>query len=217
MILEKMDDFFNKRVSDYEQHMMKEVDGASEFYRKTAELIPAKTSFHLLDLGCGTGLELDEIFKKNPAVCVTGLDLAKDMLEKLKEKHIDRLDHMNLICANYFDYDFGENTFDAALSVETLHHYTHQEKIRLYQKIAKSLKQDGFYIETDFVAETEAQEDLGFKELDRIRKKSKSCILYHYDTPCTVKNQIDMLKTAGFSSVEKIWQKTNTAILLAKK
>ena len=53
------------------------------------ELIPDKAST-LLDLGCGTGLELDEIFKTHPAMKVTGIDLTKAMLEALNTKHPDK-------------------------------------------------------------------------------------------------------------------------------
>ena len=40
----------------------------------------------LLDLGCGTGLELDRVFARWPELAVTGVDLCAAMLEKLREK-----------------------------------------------------------------------------------------------------------------------------------
>lgn len=218
MNLEEMSSFFNNRVNDYEEHMLKNVDGADKYYIKTAKLIPSGSELKLLDLGCGTGLELDEIFKNNPTVKVTGVDMAKDMLEKLRQKHSDKLDQINLINDNYFNYDMGEGIYDVALSVETLHHFTHKEKIDLYIKILKSLKETGFYIETDYVASNQEEEDYYFNENKRIRSElgiTKG--FYHYDTPCTADNQIQMLYNAGFKSVEKVWQHKNTVILLAKK
>ncbi|WP_367355490.1 trans-aconitate 2-methyltransferase [Atribacter sp.] len=50
-----------------------------------AELLP-ETVVNLLDLGCGTGLELDEIFKIRPNIKVTGVDLSKAMLGILNKK-----------------------------------------------------------------------------------------------------------------------------------
>ena len=38
---------------------------------------------------------------------------------------------------------------------------------------------------------------------------------YHYDTPCTVNNQITMLKQAGFSEVVQKFRIENTTILCA--
>lgn len=40
---------------------------------------------------------------------------------------------------------------------------------------------------------------------------------YHYDTPCTVTNQIAMLKKGGFERVEMVFRIGNTTILAACK
>lgn len=80
----------------------------------------------LLDLGCGTGLELDEIFKCFPQLEVTGIDLTLEMLLKLREKHSDK--HMDLIHASYFDCDLGVHRYDAVVSFQTMHHFTHSKK-----------------------------------------------------------------------------------------
>ena len=215
MPLEEMGSFFNARIDGYEAHMLQE---GNEGYVKTAKLIPTTKGLKLLDLGCGTGLELDEIFKVNPTVQVTGIDLAEKLLEKLNQKHAARKSQLNLILADYFEYNFGENTFDVALSVQTLHHFSHEEKIGLYKKIYVSLQQAGFYIESDYMAPTQEFEDFHFAENKRIRAEQGITEgFYHYDTPCTVENQIGMLKKAGFSKVEKIGQHGNGAILTARK
>jgi len=39
-----------------------------------------------LDLGCGTGLELDFIFARAPNARVTAIDISSEMLAKLKAK-----------------------------------------------------------------------------------------------------------------------------------
>ncbi|MDS0526037.1 class I SAM-dependent methyltransferase [Clostridium sp. SHJSY1] len=218
MRLEEMGSFFNERANIYENHMMNNVDGADKYYIETAKLIPKNKGIKLLDLGCGTGLELDEIFKINPTIQVIGVDVAKDMLKKIKEKHKDKISQINLINGSYFDYDMGEGVFDVALSVQTLHHFTHEEKEYLYKKIFKSLKKDGFYIETDYMAPTQEYEDYYFKEKERIILEAKlSDGFYHYDTPCTVENQTKVLLNTGFKCVEKVFQFGNTVILVAKK
>lgn len=60
--LEEMSNFFTERVSTYEEHMAR-WNGA---YRSMAERIPDNCG-SLLDLGCGTGLELNAILKRFPA------------------------------------------------------------------------------------------------------------------------------------------------------
>ena len=84
-MLEKMNDFFTARVDGYDEHMKSNIEGASDFYRYTAEMLPNDAGAKVLDLGCGTGLELEEFFKANPNASVTGIDLTKAMLDELKD------------------------------------------------------------------------------------------------------------------------------------
>ena len=214
--LESMSDFFTARVEGYDEHMLANVGGCKEGYRKMAELVPETTKC-LLDLGCGTGLELDEIFKTLPDISVTGIDLTQSMLDKLKEKHPDK--SLELICGDYFTEKFETDKYDCAVSFQTMHHFTHEKKIRLYEKIRKALTQSGCYIECDYMVVAQEEEDHWFAENERIRKAQDipADAFYHYDTPCTIDNQIRLLKAAGFSSVEKVFRVENTTILVARK
>ena len=81
-----MDDFFTARVDGYDEHMKCNIEGASSFYEFTASLLPKENTANVLDLGCGTGLELEEYFSVNPNAKVTGIDLTEAMLESLKVK-----------------------------------------------------------------------------------------------------------------------------------
>ena len=56
--LEKMDDYFAARVEGYDDHMRTNIEGSSQFYAYTASLLPQEPDSRVLDLGCGTGLEL---------------------------------------------------------------------------------------------------------------------------------------------------------------
>lgn len=208
-----MDSFFTKRVDEYENHMMENVDGCKDGYIKLAELIPQDCKT-MLDLGCGTGLELKEIFKKIPNLSVTGVDLTRAMLDKLKSNFSDK--NINLICGSYFDVDFGINKFDCAISFQTMHHFKHEEKIKLYKKIHSALKSDGMYIECDYMVKNQNEEDFYFAELERMRKEENITEneFVHYDTPCTVENQIKMFMAAGFRESKKVWQVGNTVIIV---
>ena len=161
MPLEPMDSFFAARVEGYDEHMITNVEGCKEGYIKMASLIPAGTQ-KLLDLGCGTGLELDEIFKQFPDLHVTGIDLTHAMLEKLLAKHPDK--ELTLICGDYFKTDFGTEIFDCAISFETMHHFPHEDKITLYRRIFDSLLPGGVYIECDYMVDLQEQEDYWFAE-----------------------------------------------------
>ena len=212
--LEPMADFFTARLDGYEEHMTK--DGYDEGYHKFAELVPADTKT-LLDLGCGTGLELDWIFKRLPDVVVTGIDLTKVMLDRLKQKHPDKI--LNLVCGNYFEVDLGEQAFDAVISYDSLHHFSHEQKVGLYRKILKALKPGGLYIEGDYMVDEQSREDELFAECARVHREQNipDGAFYHFDTPCTIDNEVTLLKRAGFTRVEFTFRFGIDAVIIARK
>ena len=211
-MLEKMGEFFDARIEGYEEHQLTTIDGAAAFYPFTAGLLPREPGARILDLGCGTGLELGYYFGLAPAADVTGVDLAPGMLEELRRKFPDR--SLKLILGSYFDVPFGENAFDAAVSVESLHHFTQTEKIPLYAKLHKALKPGGYFILTDYFAASEAEERSRRAELLRLKKEQNlpDDVFFHYDTPLTVEHEREALLAAGFASVTvlKSWGYTYT-------
>lgn len=222
MVLELMDEFFAARADGYEEHMLNNVEGCRDGYVKMAKAVKDiaaqyKRPLRLLDLGCGTGLELDEIFKLMPQTTVIGIDLTKDMLKKCKEKHGDK--DIKLICGNYFDVDLGSNSFDCAVSFQTMHHFAPQKKIQLYNKINRALTICGVYIECDYMVEDQAEEDFYFNENARLRKELGigADEFYHYDTPLTIDNQVHILYKAGFREVKMTFRQGNTTMLAARK
>ena len=211
-MLEKMNEFFNKRLNGYDEHMMTTIESSDVFYPFTADCLPKEDSAKTLDLGCGTGLELEHYFRLNPSAKITGIDLTESMLNALKNKFPEK--ELTLICGSYFDVPFDENAFDAAVSVESLHHFTKDEKIPLYTKLCKSLKDNGYFILTDYFALSD-EDELAFRnELLRLKKEQgiDDNEFYHYDTPLTVEHETEALLEAGFSSVEVLnnWGATFT-------
>ena len=67
------------------------------------------------------------------------------------------------------------------------------------------------------MVDTQEEEDFYYAENRRIRKEMgiPEDEFYHYDTPCTVRNQITMLKQAGFSEILQKFRMENTTILCA--
>ena len=211
-MLEKMGEFFDSRLEGYEEHQLTGIASAQEFYPFTAECLPRMPGARILDLGCGTGLELGYYFALAPAAIVTGIDLAPGMLEALRGKFPDKA--LTLVLGSYFDLPFGENAFDAAVSVESLHHFTKEEKIPLYEKLRKALKAGGCFILTDYFALSGEEERARRAELLRLKSEQHLSdeAFYHYDTPLTVEHETEALLRAGFASVAvlKTWGATST-------
>ena len=211
-MLEKMADFFEKRLDEYDTHMLDCIESAREFYPFTAASLPVHSGTRILDLGCGTGLELEEYLRLNPSARITGIDLSRGMLDALSDKLGEG--NIELICGSYFDVPFGECQFDAAVSVESLHHFTFDEKIPLYKKLRASLSDGGYFILTDYFASSDAEESALRKELIRLKKEEgiTDKDFYHFDTPLTVAHEIEALIAAGFGSVTELssWGATHT-------
>lgn len=216
-MLEKMGEFFDNRLKGYEEHQLTCIDGAREFYPFTVSLLPKKTGALILDLGCGTGLELNDYFKENPYANVTGIDLAPGMLKALKNKFPDF--DLTLIHGSYFDVPLGIEAFDAAVSVESLHHFTKEEKIPLYRKLWEALRPGGYFILTDYFALSDEEERMHREELMRIKAQEEICDdeFYHYDTPLTVDHEVEALFEAGFFKVKVMGQWGQTVTLRVEK
>lgn len=193
--LETMGGFFDRRVDSYEDHMRP----WRVYYRWLGELIPAQAET-LLDLGCGTGLELDEIFRLHPDIRVTGIDLAPGMLARLREKHPER--KLTLTVGDYLTVPLAPCAFDVAVAFETLHHFPPETKLGLFRRIFAALRPGGMLLEGDYIAESDEMETYLFQELARRRARQHvpEGTFVHFDTPLTLAHELSLLSQAGFTA-----------------
>ena len=182
--LETMSGFFDRRVDSYEDHMRP----WRAYYRWLGELIPAQAET-LLDLGCGTGLELDEIFRLHP-----------DMLARLREKHPER--KLTLTVGDYLTVPLAPCAFDVAVAFETLHHFPPETKLGLFRRIFAALRPGGMLLEGDYIAESDEMETYLFQELARRRARQHvpEGTFVHFDTPLTLAHELSLLRQAGFTA-----------------
>ena len=183
--LEGMAAFFDARTGEYEAHM---APWAAQ-YQWMARELPAGTK-RLLDLGCGTGLELDCIFRRFPDLEVTGVDLAGKMLDLLQ--------------ADYFAWEPEDGSFDAVVAFETLHHVSAAKKAELFAKVHRWLRPGGVFLECDYIASTPEMEEMAFAEAARRRARDgvPEGVFVHFDTPLTLEHELEALRAGGFASVE---------------
>ena len=193
--LETMSGFFDRRVDSYEDHMRP----WRAYYRWLGELIPAQAET-LLDLGCGTGLDLDEIFRLHPDIRVTGIDLAPGMLARLREKHPER--KLTLTVGDYLTVPLAPCAFDVAVAFETLHHFPPETKLGLFRRIFAALRPGGMLLEGDYIAESDEMETYLFQELARRRARQHvpEGTFVHFDTPLTLAHELSLLRQAGFTA-----------------
>ena len=209
---EAMDAFFTARIDGYEEHM----SIWAEAYRRFAELLPDPPG-EVLDLGVGTGLELDGIWAKDPTVPVTGVDMSKAMLEKLAQKHSGK--NLTVVCGDYFRYDMGENKWDTVISFESFHHFLHDEKQDLYRKVFRGLKPGGTLLLGDYIACCDEEEELLRDAY--LQKRTQFAVpdgqFIHFDIPMTLEHETAILFDAGFTTVTPLDSINGATILLAIK
>ena len=216
MPLEKMNEFFDTRADTYDHHMLVDL-ALDEFYEEIAKCVQTDNRLlKLLDVGCGTGIELQRLFSKYPDMSVAGVDLSPEMLNQLQTKYPDK--NTKIICGSYFDVPFG-NEFDVVLSTYSLHHWNENEKLIIYQKCFNALTDNGVFINGDYTCKTVDQEQHFQSELIRLRQEEMLTDdeFYHYDIPLTVETETRLLYAAGFAAVELVKAWENTSILIARK
>lgn len=211
--IEKMADFFSNRIDIYEdvhlKHWAKEYAHIADFFDGQLH--------SLLDIGCGTGLELESVYQRFPAVKVTGIDLSEDMLSKLRDKYNNK--DIELILSDYFECPLGIERYDAALSFETLHHFKYNKKGKLYEKLFQSIKQGGYYIECDYIACCNEEEQICLEHYEYKRKVNRipDDVFVHIDIPLTLEHQKELMTSAGFSDVKVLYENCGTMIIRAEK
>ncbi len=83
-------------------------------YKKIVDGILNQPSANILEIGCGTGLILEEIAKRNPAISLTGMDLTQAMLN-IAQKRLESFSQVNLSLQNITDFSL-QNQFECVFS-----------------------------------------------------------------------------------------------------
>jgi len=153
---EDMARFFDVRATGYEQHMRESVEDVTAFYRSIADALPEfGNSPTILDLGIGTGLELDHLFERFPRASVTGIDVSVGMLDELARKNRPWSPHLKLLTGSFLELDLGYAAYDAVISSMALHHWVPRVKLDLYSRIHRALRDGGFFVNGDFIESEE--------------------------------------------------------------
>lgn len=132
------------------------------------------------------------------------------------KKHSDKA--LNVICEDYFQYDFGTERWEAVISFESLHHFLPEQKEKLYGKICKSLKKEAVFVLGDYIACCNEEEEL--LRTVYLEKREKCMVpedyFVHFHIPLTLEHELELLEKAGFSGIEAIDCTEEAVIIVAK-
>ena len=215
--VEEMAAFFDARAAGYDDYMRDTIfpDAAfAQFYQAMSSPIERTDEpLRILDLGCGTGLELEALFQRVPNALVTGIDLAENMLELLQQRYVAHASQITLVADSYLTMPFERQAYDHIISVLSLHHILRDTKRELYAKIHTALRPGGKYVEGDSVVPA----DMESQFLDEYYEEAATVPPgpdghYHIDIPFSIATQRSLLLEAGFKDFELVWQKDSTAV-----
>jgi AraC family transcriptional regulator len=119
----------------------------TQFYQAVSSPIEKTDEpLHILDLGCGTGLEIEALFQRVPNASITGVDLSENMLDQLRKRYVAHMDQITLVTDSYLTMPLGTQAYDYVISTLAVHHVLHDTKRELYRKIHAALKPGGKYM-----------------------------------------------------------------------
>ncbi|MCK5490945.1 MAG: class I SAM-dependent methyltransferase [Candidatus Pacebacteria bacterium] len=218
--IEEMTDFFNLRARSYDDHMKGVIAGDfNNFYKTISFPIPDTNDIiNILDLGCGTGLEIEGIFKKAPNAILTCVDLSSEMLSELKEKYCSYDENIITVEDSYLEFTYKPDKYNFIVSAMTMHHLEQDDKMKVYSSICNSLQKGACYIEGDYVVKRKEEKEI-FNEYLALKKIHPEIDngTYHIDIPFSKETQMKLFQDAGFSRVDIIWEKESSVIFVAHK
>ena len=219
---EPMDAFFDTRVETYEDHMKENPTYEAEQIQLSHQFDETSDPVKILDLGCGTGMEIEYILRRVPNARFLCIDLSAAMLAKLCEKYSHLGNRIETVKASYFDYDFGGGCFDYVVATSTMHHWLYADKLNLYRRIHRALRPGGRFIDHDYIVVPEEEHAL----LDRYLRLRESGQLrddtaYHIDIPFSMWTERRVLREAGFRRIETVFEyhstQSNGSLIVAYK
>lgn len=175
------------------------------------------------DLGAGTGLLTEQLFRLYPNAHFTLIDLSDEMLD-VARRRFEGLDNFDYRVEN-FVHTIGDG-YDCLCSALSIHHLEDDEKRQLYRSIHAALPVDGCFLTLDqFCADssqlTQAYDDWwihyinhsGITPEARARWEQRRQL----DREVSVSATIAMLREAGFRQVQCVYAFMKFATIIALK
>ncbi len=214
---EAMAAFFDARAEGYDDHMREVFESETTFARfyeaVSSPIEETNEPLDILDLGCGTGLEIEALLRRVPNASITGVDVSTNMLDRLRERYTAQMNQITLVAGSYLTMPFEAQAYDYVVSAMTAHHLLRDAKRRLYMRIHAALRPGGKYIEGDCItpAETESQFLAEYGTLvDSMPQAGDGH--YHIDVPFSIDTQRELLLGVGFAGFEVVWQRGPAAV-----
>ncbi|MBN4006405.1 class I SAM-dependent methyltransferase [Nostoc sp. LPT] len=221
-------------TADFDTGIRQLLPRYDEMLEIIARCLPS-TSQRILELGCGTGELSLKILNRYADAQIIALDYSPRMLQFAQDKitAVGYQQRWTGIKADFGDWannpenlDIG-NEFDACVSSLAIHHLQDEMKLKLFERIAASLTQDGCFWNADptlpespALAEVykAAREEWAVEQginLTDIRAKRATSTIQGYSSQgqlASLETHLQMLSKAGFKTVAVPWKYYGLAV-----
>lgn len=204
----------SQAANEYDANVHKTLPRYHLFHTETLDLVktvvPKPQAW--LDTGCGTGTLVLKAIECFGPMKIVAADPAESMLSMAKEKLANyEITYMpagseELCCTDSFD----------VVTAIMAHHYLHDElRIKATKNCYKLLKRGGVYVTFETIRPTSKQgTQIGlerWKNAQLLNGKNAAAVEKHISRygieifPITIQEHINILKEAGFATVEILW------------
>ena len=217
---------FNLIAEEYDGNRRKFIPCFDDFYQNTTKFIVSNINEpkRIIDLGAGTGLLTYFWYQQCPNSEYVLVDIADEMLN-VARKRFESIGNVSYQIENYID-KLPDVFFDTVISALSIHHLEDEDKAKLFTRIYNSLPSGGLFINYDQFCAGQAEINNWFnsywenhlvtsgltdKDIELWKERRK------LDKECSVEQEVDMLKNAGFNIVKCVYSYQKFSVIVAIK
>ncbi len=217
---------FNLIAEEYDGNRRKFITCFDDFYQNTTKFIVSNINEpkRIIDLGAGTGLLTYFWYQQCPNSEYVLVDIADEMLN-VARKRFESIGNVSYQIENYID-KLPDGFFDTVISALSIHHLEDEDKAKLFTRIYNSLLSGGLFINYDQFCAGQAEINNWFnsywenhlatsgltdKDIELWKERRK------LDKECSVEQEVDMLKNAGFNIVKCVYSYQKFSVIVAIK
>lgn len=219
MKTEQVQEHFRTQVSVYPELMQRLIPHYDLQRDVMVTLMPKERDLPLriLDLGCGPGVMASRLVEEFPRAELTLFDLTAEMIDRCKSRFSGN-PRVSFRVGDFREDDFGRD-YNLILASLSLHHATLDERLKLAERLYRSLVPDGQVITAEVVVDEspqvrERQYELWRRFMASQGEDGEAWYQRHVakDHPVQVSDWTRMLSDAGFASAGCFWRYLNFAI-----
>lgn len=217
---------FNRIAQEYDRNRKKFIPCFNDFYENTTKFIASniKEPKRIIDLGAGTGLLTSFWHQQYPHSEYVLVDIADEMLN-VARKRFEGVTTVSFQIENYTD-ELPDTFFDTVISALSIHHLEDTDKTKLFAKIHGRLPEGGLFVNYDQFCASSPEMNRWFdtyweRQLADSGLTDTDLKLWNdrrkLDKECSVGQEIEMLKTCGFNTVNCVYSYHKFSVIAAVK